>query len=196
MQRRGVALERIWRRKEALLSPSPPSTVPPPPPLADPPPSTSTTSTSRRPRRRSTYGLQRDYEVLERERKVSSVLESHGFRTELENILQSQLEGKEKPRARPSPDQWQVDLRQSALNPGARKPVAGHGEVSMVLPINDLSGVLSSKYTTAERETRCKLAAVYRLVDMFGWTQLIHNHITVGYKYHRMGYLVSLGKPT
>ena len=26
---------------------------------------------------------------------------------------------------------------------------------------------------------RCKLAAVYRLVDLHGWTQGIYNHITV-----------------
>ena len=26
---------------------------------------------------------------------------------------------------------------------------------------------------------RCKLAALYRLVDLFGWSQSIYNHITV-----------------
>lgn len=177
MERRGIALERCWRRKEALLSAQPSNIPPAPPPPADPPPSGS--STGCRPQKRSTYGLQRDYRVLEREKKVTAVLENHGFRSELENILQGQLQGKMRPNTRPSPDQWQVDLHQSTLNPGAQQPVAGHGEV--VMPINDLSGLLASKYTTAERERRCKLAAVYRLVDMFGWTQLIYNHITVCY---------------
>ena len=34
-------------------------------------------------------------------------------------------------------------------------------------------------YTKQEKLTRCKLAAVYRLIDMYGWTQGIYNHVTV-----------------
>merc|ERR1712088_622309 len=34
-------------------------------------------------------------------------------------------------------------------------------------------------YTKHEKLTRCKLAAVYRLIDLFGWTQNIYNHVTV-----------------
>lgn len=175
MERRHIALERSQRRKEAVLDAAPPSEVPPPPPV-DPPP-----SKVGRPQKRSTYGLQRDYRVLEREKKVTAVLENHGFRAELENILQGQLEGKTMPAppTRPSPEQWLADLRHSALKPGTRQPVASGGEFRM--PINDLSGTLASKYTMAEKETRCKLAAVYRLVDFFGWAQLIYNHITVRY---------------
>lgn len=174
-----MALERSWRRKEALLSAPRSSEVPPapPPPPTAPPPSISTIF--QRPQKRSTYGLQRDYRVLEREKKVTSVLENHGFREELETILQGQLEGKTRPfpSTRPSPDQWLADLHQRTSSQGARQPATVHREV--VIPINDLSGILASKYTMAEREMRCKLAAVYRLVDMFGWSQLIYNHITV-----------------
>ena len=182
MERRGLALERSWRRRKARISAQSGNTppAPPPPPPVDPPPSGS--SAKRKPQKRSTYGLQRDYRVLEREKKVTAVLENHGFRTELENILQGQLEGRERPATRPPPDQWQVDLHQRASNQGTRQPVAVGDGMAPVVPINDLGGILASKYTLAERETRCKLAAVYRLVDMFGWTQLIHNHITVSYK--------------
>ncbi len=31
---------------------------------------------------------------------------------------------------------------------------------------------------TTERETRIELAAAYRLVDYFGWTELIYGHLT------------------
>jgi hypothetical protein len=34
-------------------------------------------------------------------------------------------------------------------------------------------------YAKGEKLLRCKLAAVYRLVDLFGWSQGIYNHITV-----------------
>lgn len=164
MEGKDLALktERSWRRKEtAPLAPPPP----PPPPI-DPPPSL-------KPKKRSTYGQQRDYRVLEREKKVSGVLEDHDFRAKLEGILQGQLEGKnrQKPTTRPTPDQWLADLR---LQPGSRQPVAAGWEA--VMPINDLNG---TNYTMAERERRCQLAAVFRLVELFGWSQLIHNHITV-----------------
>jgi hypothetical protein len=36
-------------------------------------------------------------------------------------------------------------------------------------------------YAKGEKLLRCKLAAVYRLVDLFGWSQGIYNHITVCY---------------
>lgn len=34
-------------------------------------------------------------------------------------------------------------------------------------------------YTKHEKILRCKLAAVYRLIDLYGWTQGIYNHVTV-----------------
>ena len=48
-----------------------------------------------------------------------------------------------------------------------------------VIPINDLRGSLSSKYSVAERQERCKLAALYRLVDLFGLGDGISGHISV-----------------
>ena len=40
-------------------------------------------------------------------------------------------------------------------------------------------GLEGMAYTKQEKLTRCKLAAVYRLIDMYGWTQGIYNHVTV-----------------
>ncbi|KAL0808345.1 hypothetical protein ABMA28_012830 [Loxostege sticticalis] len=40
-----------------------------------------------------------------------------------------------------------------------------------VLPINDIRGIEGVGYEKGEKILRCKLAAVYRLVDLFGWTQ-------------------------
>merc|ERR1719427_319944 len=47
-----------------------------------------------------------------------------------------------------------------------------------VVPINDIRGIDSMVYAKGEKLLRCKLAAVYRLVDQHGWTQGIYNHIT------------------
>ena len=48
-----------------------------------------------------------------------------------------------------------------------------------VIPISDVRGVNSSVYTKGERILRCKLASLYRLMDLNGWTSTIFNHITV-----------------
>lgn len=49
----------------------------------------------------------------------------------------------------------------------------------MVTPVNDLRGSDSISYEKGEKLLRCKLAAFYRLADLFGWSQLIYNHLTV-----------------
>ncbi len=47
-----------------------------------------------------------------------------------------------------------------------------------MIPVNDIRGLEGMGYTKAEKQLRCKLAAAYRLVDLFGWSQGIYNHIT------------------
>lgn len=167
-------LTAVRSRKKVLLSTPPKTDILPPPPRLDTPPLSFA-------KKRSDYALQRDYKVLVREKKVSTALENGVFRTRLENILQGQLENKHRPKhTLPNPDQWLVDhssrmLEQEHRGPRQQVTVAS----GVVIPINDLCGIHAAKYTLAERQTRCKLAAVYRLVDMFGWNQLIYNHITV-----------------
>lgn len=51
--------------------------------------------------------------------------------------------------------------------------------LGMVTPVNDLRGSDSISYEKGEKLLRCKLAAFYRLSDLFGWSELIYNHITV-----------------
>lgn len=48
-----------------------------------------------------------------------------------------------------------------------------------VVPINDVKSYQPATYQKGERLVRCKLASVYRLVDIFGWNRGISNHITV-----------------
>nr|BAE90875.1 unnamed protein product [Macaca fascicularis] len=56
----------------------------------------------------------------------------------------------------------------------------GEGPLQRKLtPVNDLRGSDSIAYDKGEKLLRCKLAAFYRLADLFGWSQLIYNHITV-----------------
>uniref|UniRef100_A0A8B9KB95 Uncharacterized protein n=3 Tax=Astyanax mexicanus TaxID=7994 RepID=A0A8B9KB95_ASTMX len=49
----------------------------------------------------------------------------------------------------------------------------------MVTPINDLFGGEFSNLVKGEKQTRCKLAALYRLVDLFSWAHFSSSYITV-----------------
>ncbi|XP_061228641.1 gamma-adducin isoform X3 [Neopsephotus bourkii] len=49
----------------------------------------------------------------------------------------------------------------------------------MITPINDLPGVDTSSFVKGEKLTRCKLASLYRLADLFGWAHLPNAYITV-----------------
>lgn len=49
----------------------------------------------------------------------------------------------------------------------------------MITPINDLPGVDTSSFVKGEKLTRCKLASLYRLADLFGWAHLPNTYITV-----------------
>ena len=57
--------------------------------------------------------------------------------------------------------------------------IGGGSPHAQVLPIADIRGVDCMVYAKGEKLLRCKLAAVYRLIDIFGWSQGIYNHITV-----------------
>lgn len=54
--------------------------------------------------------------------------------------------------------------------------------LGMVTPVNDLRGSDSISYDKGEKLLRCKLAAFYRLTDLFGWSELIYNHLTVRFR--------------
>lgn len=128
------------------------------------------------------YRVQCEFKSLERQQRVTSVLNSGEFRNELENILQGQLAGRKPPRptkALQTPHEnvfpasqvggsWGLDQQRSST-PGA------------VVPINDLRGANATIYTLAERRLRCKLASLCRLAHMFGWESLIYTHLTVSW---------------
>lgn len=49
----------------------------------------------------------------------------------------------------------------------------------MVTPINDLYGLDSATMLKGEKVQRCKLASLYRLLDLFSWAHLANAYITV-----------------
>ena len=53
---------------------------------------------------------------------------------------------------------------------------AGFG---MVSPVNDLYGIESPSFVKGEKQSRCRLASLYRLVDLFSWARFTSSYITV-----------------
>jgi len=54
--------------------------------------------------------------------------------------------------------------------------VAGFG---MVAPVNDLYGTESPSFAKGEKQSRCRLSSLYRLVDLFSWARFTSSYITV-----------------
>ena len=97
--------------------------------------------------------------------------------------LQGQLEGSRSPPKLRALRNLQDNVVPAAAVEAAHRQtsagLSGGGSGSSVLPINDLRGVRASRYVLSERLLRCKLASLCRLVDWFGWSQLVYNHVSV-----------------
>ncbi|XP_038071158.1 alpha-adducin-like isoform X2 [Patiria miniata] len=130
--------------------------------------------------------IKADMRDMERQRRVSLILNSQAFREELESIIESQL--KDMFQSGPHPASLialqqiaDLVLPQSRFNQtsvgGGRGGGAAQG--ASLIPVADIRGVDSVNYSKGEKILRCKLAALYRLIDLHGWTQLIYNHVSL-----------------
>lgn len=118
--------------------------------------------------------IEQDMHEMARRKRVELIMNSQVFREELERIIDSQLNEGYLPASLSALQQvTNILLPHSARNSvGSR---IGHTSV----PINDIRGVDGFRYEKGEKILRCKVAAVYRLVDLYGWSSGIYNHITV-----------------
>ncbi|CAH0757003.1 unnamed protein product [Diatraea saccharalis] len=102
-----------------------------------------------------------DVREMERRKRVEALMSSKLFREELERVLDQQMhEGNDAPL-----------LQRIREMVGGRLHTGSLRGPACVLPINDIRGLEGVGYEKGEKILRCKLAAVYRLVDLFGWTQ-------------------------
>jgi len=118
--------------------------------------------------------IKEDVRQMEQRKRVSLILNSEAFREELEAIIESQIKSGPHPASLIALQQIsELLLPNSKTSGGVAKGVS-----SSVVPVADIRGVDSLSYTKAEKMLRNKVASCYRLVDLFGWTQNIYNHIT------------------
>uniref|UniRef100_A0A803K8Y0 Adducin 2 n=1 Tax=Xenopus tropicalis TaxID=8364 RepID=A0A803K8Y0_XENTR len=112
--------------------------------------------------------LRQDFNVMEQKKRVSMILQSPSFREELESLIQEQMK-----KGNNSSNIWALRqiadfMASTAPSVFPTCPVSS----SMVLPINDIHCNDPIPLAKGERLMRCKLASVYRLMDLYGWAQL------------------------
>ncbi|XP_071506548.1 gamma-adducin-like isoform X2 [Diadema antillarum] len=121
--------------------------------------------------------IKNDIKEMDRNKRVSLILNSQAFREELEAIIESQLKSGPHPASLLALQQIsELVLPQSRFNQSTGRSYGGG--TSCVIPVADIRGSDSVNYTKGEKALRCKLASLYRLVDVHGWTHLIYNHIS------------------
>uniref|UniRef100_A0A146NZM4 Alpha-adducin n=1 Tax=Fundulus heteroclitus TaxID=8078 RepID=A0A146NZM4_FUNHE len=127
--------------------------------------------------------LRQDFNMMEQKKRVSMILQSPAFCEELETMIQDQLKKGKTPTSLLALQQIADFMTTSLPSMYPAAPQGGMAALNMslgmVTPVNDLRGSDSISYDKGEKILRCKLAAFYRLADLFGWSELIYNHLTV-----------------
>ncbi|XP_075400741.1 alpha-adducin isoform X4 [Tenrec ecaudatus] len=126
--------------------------------------------------------LRQDFNMMEQKKRVSMILQSPAFCEELESMIQEQFKKGKNPTGLLALQQIADFMTTNVPNVYPAAPQGGMAALNMslgmVTPVNDLRGSDSIAYDKGEKLLRSKLAAFYRLADLFGWSQLIYNHIT------------------
>ncbi|XP_047661404.1 alpha-adducin isoform X9 [Tachysurus fulvidraco] len=127
--------------------------------------------------------LRQDFNMMEQRKRVSMILQSPAFCDELETLIHDQMKKGKNPTSLLALQQIADFMTTSVPTMCPATPQGGMAALNMslgmVTPVNDLRGSDSIAYEKGEKLLRCKLAAFYRLADLFGWSQLIYNHLTV-----------------
>ncbi|KAK2520018.1 hypothetical protein Q9966_013627 [Columba livia] len=131
--------------------------------------------------------LRGDVGVTEQRKRVTMILQSPSFREELESLIQEQMT-----KGNNSSHVWA--LRQiadfMATTSPATLPTSPLGLVA-VTPINDLHGAEGPALARGERLMRCKVGALHRLLDLYGWAQLGHAAVTLRVSKEQEHFLVA-----
>uniref|UniRef100_A0A8C5HPU5 Gamma-adducin-like n=1 Tax=Gouania willdenowi TaxID=441366 RepID=A0A8C5HPU5_GOUWI len=121
--------------------------------------------------------LRQDFNMMEQKKRVTQILHSPVFKDELEGLIQDQMTKGNSPTGL-------LALRQIAdlvlaSTVGGAGPLTSPISLGMVAPVNDLFGVESPSFAKGEKLSRCRLASLYRLLDLFSWARFTSSYITV-----------------
>ncbi|XP_041066103.1 beta-adducin [Carcharodon carcharias] len=118
--------------------------------------------------------LRQDFNLMEQKKRVTVILQSPAFRDELESLIQEQMR-----KGNDSSNLWALrQIVDFMTSTPLALPTSPPG-VTMVAPINDFRATESLAFVKGERLMRCKLASIYRLLDLFGLAELANTYITL-----------------
>ncbi|XP_021374347.1 alpha-adducin-like isoform X3 [Mizuhopecten yessoensis] len=123
-------------------------------------------------RMRRPTDVREDVKHMEDRSRVSLILNSEAFRKELEEIVDEQI------KSGPHPASLLALQQISDLLLPRNHMSRARQSSGPVIPISDIHGTDTIQYCKGEKLLRCKVAALYRLIEMKGWTQGIYNHIS------------------
>ncbi|XP_071467033.1 gamma-adducin isoform X3 [Marmota flaviventris] len=138
--------------------------------------------------------LRQDFNMMEQRKRVTQILQSPAFREDLECLIQEQMKKGHNPTGLLALQQIADYIMTNSFSGFSSPPLSmsvlesfkNYSFIStlkqclgMVTPINDLPGSDTSSYVKGEKLTRCKLAGLYRLADLFGWAHLANTYISV-----------------
>ncbi|KAJ8680142.1 hypothetical protein QAD02_015929 [Eretmocerus hayati] len=126
-----------------------------------------------------------DMREMERRKRVELMMNSRLFREELERIIETQMKDGS------GTSGLLQQISEMMGHQGARFNANVFKNSNCVVPINDIRGVESMGYAKGEKLLRCKLAAVFRLLDLYGWTQGVGGMITARLNQDQEHFLVN-----
>ncbi|XP_068183038.1 adducin 3 (gamma) b [Antennarius striatus] len=121
--------------------------------------------------------LRQDFNMMEDKKRVTQILQSPVFKDELEGLIHDQVTKGNNPTGLLALRQIADLVMASTL--GGVGPLTSPISVGMVTPVNDLHGIESPSFAKGEKLSRCRLASLYRLVDLFHWARFTSSYITV-----------------
>ncbi|XP_058615646.1 adducin 3 (gamma) a isoform X3 [Onychostoma macrolepis] len=119
--------------------------------------------------------LRQDFNMMEQKKRVTQILQSPAFRDELEGLIQEQMNKGNNPTGLLALQQIADFFMASSVAGFSTSPLS----LGMVTPINDMFSMESSTMVKGEKQIRCKLASLYRLVDLFSWAHFTSCYVTV-----------------
>ncbi|XP_037945818.1 protein hu-li tai shao [Teleopsis dalmanni] len=126
--------------------------------------------------------IEQDMREMERRKRVEAIMGSKLFREELERIVESAREGGAS---------GIIQQLSDIVGMPASRVGSMFKSSNCLVPINDIRGIESMGYAKGEKILRCKLAAAFRLLDLYGWTQGLSAHITARLKVDKEYFLVN-----
>ncbi|XP_031419460.1 adducin 3 (gamma) a [Clupea harengus] len=119
--------------------------------------------------------LRQDFNMMDQKKRVTQILQSPAFKDELESMIQEQQNKGNNPTGLLALRQIADFFMSSSIAGFSTSPLS----LAMVTPINDMFGTESTNLAKGEKQTRCKLSSLYRLVDLFSWAHFPTSFVTV-----------------